>query len=384
MRKVAIVQNKIIWGGRLDLLAHLIRVLNDNSIIPDIVAFSAPDDFSPETVHSMYGVRTDFKLRILKSQWSNLPRELNIFSFNILLRRIRGDYELLLNSSNTDIFMPRIPTISYVHFPRKARALNRYESIHTFSLQRKSIFRPNGLYYLLLRIIYSFDNKLNPDTRVVCNSMFTRSSFLNSYPEEKKTSAIPVIYPPYSTEEVTNIPRRMKKRQIVHVGRFSPDKFQKELIEFGASKPEFELFLVGFSASDNKYLCECQETLQAAGARNVHLKTNASSSERDLLLKESLIYIHSTPNEPFGLGVLHGIVSGNCLPLVPKSGGQIEIVPFSQLQFTDFEDLKIKLNMLLANDEKLDTLRNDVSARIQKFSYSNFKDQWNSILGDVL
>ena len=78
--------------------------------------------------------------------------------------------------------MPQITTISYVHFPRKARAISDYESIHAFTPTNKTIWSFNWLSNLLIRKIYLLKNKINIRTMIVCNSEFTKKNLTNCYP----------------------------------------------------------------------------------------------------------------------------------------------------------------------------------------------------------
>ena len=65
LNKVAIVQNKIIWGGRLDLLVHLIKYLNQKQIVPDIITFKVPQSFNKNKIFSMYNLDVNYKLKII-------------------------------------------------------------------------------------------------------------------------------------------------------------------------------------------------------------------------------------------------------------------------------------------------------------------------------
>ena len=100
INKIAIVQNKIIWGGRLDLIAHVIKYLNERDIVPEIITFQVPDNFSKDEVFNYYGIKPEFKLKLIYPTASKLPFEYNIFIFNLLINRYKNHYDLFFNISN--------------------------------------------------------------------------------------------------------------------------------------------------------------------------------------------------------------------------------------------------------------------------------------------
>jgi len=381
LNKVAIVQNKIIWGGRLDLLVHLIKYLNQKQIVPDIITFKVPQSFNKNKIFSMYNLDVNYKLKIISSILSKTPHEYNIFVFNLLLHYYCKNYNLIINSSNTDIFMPQLTTISYIHFPREARAISNYESIHSFNPKTKAMWNISWFNNVLIRKIYLLKNNINIRTVVVCNSKFTKNNFISCY-SDRLNSKVKVIYPTYFSIKNENI--HIKKRQIIHTARFVPDKLQLELIRLAATLPDIEFRIVGFKDSRSVYATKCQNELEKLKINNVKLYFNLTNEELNELLKESLIYLSTTPNEPFGLGILHAVTLGNCLPIIPNSGGQCEIVPFNKLQYNNFAELKNKLITILADEVLFGELRQKVFEYSRHFSYKEFCKNFDEVLNGLI
>ena len=59
--KVGIVQNRIIYGGRLAVIVGIIEVLNQRDIVPDLITFQT--EISPDGVCRQYGKQINFKIR---------------------------------------------------------------------------------------------------------------------------------------------------------------------------------------------------------------------------------------------------------------------------------------------------------------------------------
>ena len=47
--------------------------------------------------------------------------------------------------------MPQITTISYIHFPRKARAITNYKSIHAFNPETRTMWSINWFNNLFIK-----------------------------------------------------------------------------------------------------------------------------------------------------------------------------------------------------------------------------------------
>ncbi len=364
----------------MDLIAHLALMLNARGIVPDVVTFEAPHNLTPEGVNAAYGVDAKFRVRLLHGWKKRLPGELHIWGFNNQLRMIRNDYHLFINLSNTDAFSPNHPTILYVQYPRKARALSRYTNIHAMHPKAKPKVGRAALLDLLVRLVYSLRRAPNGATQVVCNSEFTRRRFGRVYPYYARHHSIRVIYPTYVDTGHPIPPLSRKSNSVIHIGRFSESKSQRELVVLASSVPSVEFFLVGFARHGDRYLAKCREARSQSGAQNVRLFVNATAADRQRLLDQSKVYLHSTRNEPFGLGVLHGIVLGGCIPLVPNSGGQREIVPIEALRYESLSELPTKLSALLTDPTRQARYRSELLAKAKVFEFSAFCDNWNSLL----
>ena len=61
--RVAICQPYVIFGGRLQVILHMVEVLNDLGIVPDIVTLRLR--FEPERIEAHYGRTYQMRFRQL-------------------------------------------------------------------------------------------------------------------------------------------------------------------------------------------------------------------------------------------------------------------------------------------------------------------------------
>ncbi len=382
--RVGIVQNKIIFGGRLKVVLGIIKVLNDRGIIPDVITFDTA--ISQKNVYARYGIKVLFKLKKIPSSLSRIPGELNLLVFSSYLKKLSEQYDFFIDSNNTSFLMPKsIPVLSYIHFPRAARFRTCDKDIHRPDLGTKQYLNPYDLYSILLSFIYKFHH-LNKNNYVIANSRFTRKHILLMYPQYKRH--IPVVYPPLmTTSNLFNSkisPVTQRKKSICSIGRFCREKNQMAIIRIAQCAPDWNFDLIGFSENSNEYLQKCFLHVKRMKLNNVLFHINASHEIMARILRNSLFFIHTNIKEPFGLSIAESILYG-CLPIVHNSGGQVEIVPVPDLRFDSFKEVPGKitafekdLNLLAQYQDKL--LRFVKS----RFNEDNFSNDLNKVIDDFM
>ena len=379
--KIGIVQNKIIYGGRLKVIIDIVRILNKRGVIPDLITYST--NISPEYIKMNYNAEAAFRLRILKSPLSRLPGELNIISFGISLFGIINEYDYLIDSNNTSLFMPScIPILSYVHFPRAARYKSQ-KYLHQSKYKEPIIF--SVLYFIYLKLI-SFLYQIHfisSKNHLIANSFFTRDKILSSYPRYK--NYIPIVYPPASnlfsspasSERVQN-----KNKSVSILGRFCKEKDQLSLIRLAACLSDWDFHFIGFSDHQDEYLKTCVKFVDSRKLKNVFFHANASYTEKASILSKSRFFLHANINEPFGISTVESILYG-CLPLVHNSGGQKEIVPINELRFDSIADLPDKIKFLELKTNQLPIYQKLLFKFVKKqFSRIRFQQLMTKIIDD--
>jgi glycosyltransferase involved in cell wall biosynthesis len=369
--KVAILKNRVYKGGVSQVLASMIKVLNEKGIVPDILTFRS--NINPEIISKDYG--QEIKFNIVPIFFDiKMPYEWNFIFFNFISKFYVGKYDLLINSNNSSFLAPkRKRTITYIHFPRKARAVSKLKSLHIPEEGKKTYFDIKVDPFLLADIFYRMNYKFGKNEKLLCNSEYTKKMVLENY--SVNPNDIKVLYPPVALSNTTkSYPKKAKS--VVTLGRFSPEKRQLEQIEIASQLPDFKFSIIGFKG-DEKYFEECEKSIQQKNISNVKLFPNISFEEINTILEESLYFLHNVRNEPFGIGTAQAIAKG-CIPMVHATGGSLEIVKQEKLCFHSIEDCISKLKSLeLENsNEKQQTF----DFQIEKYSMTQFENTFREVI----
>ncbi len=364
--KVAIVQNYINKGGRFSVLARMIKNLNNRGVIPDIITGGISFDLS-ET-ESLYGYPIQANLINNKSYNKHLA-EYHILSFNRKVTSLIKGYDWVINSSNTAHYLSHPNLFDYIHFPRFWRILHK----ETYKNRSGAIRVMKYLEYAFVKYLYK--NSEYPNCEIYTNSNFTSEKLIEVYPKLTQST---VFYPPVLINE--NAEPRTYSKRIINMGRFHPTKKQFELILLAQKIPDYRFDIVGFANESDPYLDKCAKYIVSNDVKNVFLHPNASVKKRDKLLSEASYFIHLLHNEPFGISTVQAIAKG-CIPIVPNSGGQKEVVPIKDLYFEDLEDIKSIIDKIdeMSNEERMG-LFDMIFAHIKQFGSKQFDKKFNKII----
>lgn len=328
-KKVAILKSRLYKGGVAQVLGYIIRILNQQGIVPDILTLRS--DLNTQDFETLYKLKIDFRIVRIGPNLK-MPYEWHFLYFNLLSKRYSKKYDLFINSNNTSyLASKKITTITYVHFPRKDRVISPYSSIHFPEKKDKSFFDIANDPFYVAKLLYKFDKKFGANETLVANSLFTSEKIIANYPDTK--NKIQIIYPPVDTVVKNS---NSKKIQVVSLGRISPEKRQLEQIEIALQLPHIPFYILGFSDLGDYYK-KCKNKIETSNATNIHLLPNLNYSEIQKILSESLVFLHNVRNEPFGIGIVQAAENG-CIPVVHQSGGAIEIVHDQKLQFHNNSD----------------------------------------------
>jgi glycosyltransferase involved in cell wall biosynthesis len=376
VKRVALIQNRLQFGGRFQVALHMIKVLNERGIVPDFLCFASR--FTPQQARDKYGLEVDFTIKKVASNYK-VSFEWNILLFNKIIGKHVSGYDLVINHNNTSyLYKSASPTISYVHYPRKDRMLRQERSIH-FSGKKRSMFDVAHDAFKLAHYAYKRDNNILPNDVQVANSAFTREALLNVYPRLKQQ--VPVIYPPIDMIESSGVDKDPKL--VVSLGRFSPDKRQDEQIEIAAKHPELKFAFMGFINSADFY-AKCLEMVAKRQLNNVELLGDAPKEKVEDRLNKASFFIHSLRNEPFGITAVQAIQAG-CIPLVHNSGGQKEVVPIEELRYEDAAEASTKLKGLaVLSEEKKKLMLQKLEVNAHKFSAGTFASEFNKLIDPYL
>lgn len=377
--KVALIQNRLQPGGRFQVMAAMIKVLNDNGVVPDVWGFRSKLNNRGQLKY--YGKELRFHWRKLKGEWP-MPFEWNIVWFNWKVSPFLEGYDLVINHNNTSLGLrTSTPLLSYVHFPRKARLRSNLGSIHL------SENGPPGLLNLkkdalnIMRLVYRKDNMARSNEKIIANSEFCKQALLKQY-TYLTSSDVDVLYPPIKVPD--SLPNSLKDSALVlSLGRFDATKRQLEQIRIAEQLPELRFKIMGFKG-DGQYFDRCQDLVKDKGLQNVELVADATARDRENAIQSAGFFLHNVRNEPFGISSAQAI-SGACIPLVHNSGGQKEVVPFPELRFREEEEAVIRIRELLQLPEsQLHRYKSKLFAHIQEYSAETFEFRFQEKVSNLL
>jgi len=371
--KVAIIQNRLQRGGRLQVMIYMIKVLNAEGIIPEILTLSSRI--------SVYDIKRSYYSRNLKfkiieiSKDFKMPFEWNILYFNYVINKYLDKYDLIINNNNTSYLLNKnLNLLSYVHFPRKARNLATKKSIHFPSGPDKSIWDYKSDLFSLAARFYHKDYKPIKNDLIIANSEFTKSQILQCY--NILSEKIEVIYPPVEKENIVN---KKQKNQVVSLGRFAPDKRQLEQIMIAQKLQKYHFYIIGFVNSKDYYEL-CKDYIIRNNLNNITLVADATKKEMLEILSTSNYFIHNMRNEPFGITTIQAI-HNSVIPIVHNSGGQKEIVPCNELRYDDKKDAVKVFNYLSQiSDYKREYYIRTLKENVKAFSVDNYERKFKKLI----
>lgn len=373
---VAFIQNRIQPGGRFQVMAEMISVLNEFGIVPHILTFRSKLD--RKSAQSFYNRSLEFEIVEVGGQFP-MPFEWNILWFNRKVNKYLDKFDLVINHNNTSFGLScKAKVMSYVHFPRKYRLRSRIKNIHLPERGAPGFINFKSDFLNLASLYYRTDRKICKGEYSLANSEFSKESLLKTYPS-LKSEDVKVLYPPVEVKaaEVKN-----KSEQVVSLGRYSADKRQLEQIEIAAQIPELPFKLVGFKA-DAEYYDKCEKRIAELGLKNVELVTDASRDEVEQILASSTYFIHCVRNEPFGITTVQAIANG-CIPVVHNSGGQREVVDIAELRFENPEGAVDILKRISSNSSNVPTGVEQLPSKIDRFKTLTFRAQFKNHLLDMI
>lgn len=368
---VAITQNRISAGGRLSVILALVKVLNKNNIVPDLLTFKL--NVSEEDLTHKYGNHFKFNLRIIRLGLLKKLPELDKLWFNFILNVYAKNYDFIIDSNNTTaLLFHRKKLISYIHFPRKARFTNA--KIKFAKDFKATIF---AMEKLIARVFYRIETL--EALKVIANSEYTKKIIQKNF--NVTSDWIEVVYPPIDVEQFSN--SNPKKDQVISIGRFMPDKMQIEQIKVAEKFPSLMFHIIGFVSATQEstnYYQRCSEYIQKNNVKNVLLHANCKYEDMKNIMFESKYFLHMLKEEPFGITTVQAIAAG-CLPIVPNSGGQVDIVPIDKLRWDQTEDIIAIINQL--KHKNIEAFIEDLQDHIKKFKFQEFINNMSEIFMNV-
>lgn len=354
-------------GGAERVALHVAQYLNDNlGASVDILCFDAP---SRDQIVRQFGPKFGDGITFveLKAPFNTSLQLVRIAHVHREAKKIARNYDLCVSTYNEQDF--GFKSIQYVHHPifESREILRRYRIIPRENIIDRISFLEK-LYYSTLNL-YSGTSV----SRRRNNITLTNSDFMKGILEECGYNDLHVAYPGFLNQSGKKTASKPKKHQIFSLGRIEPDKHTLELVELYASlyevDPTLRLVICGMSSSE-WYLDAVKGRIEALNIP-IELMLNRSRNEVLELVQESAWYINPKPFEHFGIATVEAIEAG-CIPLLHDSGGNIELMPYDELRFTDEKSLSEVYRKLNDDPELSNKVLADLEQLSGRYSYSTF------------
>lgn len=359
MKRIALIHNNLNFAGGTETCVFVaIDALNEIGIIPDVFAIQ---NATPQEMKHNFGKPVEYNFREIPGlKYLRHLKRFEIYKYpliNMMTSKI-NQYDYVINLVGSCIFVPdRKNYILYIHFPDRG--------FIEYGEQYRS--RLGNLYSLPINLL-SRASKLGHETKIICNSQFTKNTLLRFYKIDE--ARIQIIYPPVKIESALNGSTKMDN-EVATIGRFYSGKRQLEQIKIASMAPELKFNIIGSTNYSEDYLDQCKNYIDQHNIKNVSLFPNINRSNLVNVLRKSKYFMHNMRNEHFGISTVDAIAQ-NCVPIVHNSGGQREIVPFRELRFNNANEAVKILKNLIKNDTSEILIK--LKDNIKKYSEEKYRE----------
>jgi glycosyltransferase involved in cell wall biosynthesis len=354
MKIAIIIRNLRTFGGGERNVFSLIEGLNEKSIVPDVFT---EDSATSEEINRRYHKNVSFNycaIALPKNKVLHFIRE--IFGTSPIVNQL-DQYDFVYDFTNKP--------------PLVSNSSKYLKYIFVLNDKRSATFsKMTYMYTAFTRILADIGiRKFKKFQADIIN--VTQSEFIQQEINKSTGVTVPIVYPPVAVNEFS-CSSDSERSGVVTLGRFSPEKNYFMLVEIAKCFPDVSFTFIG-SAQNTRYFNRLKKRISTQRIKNIKLVPDASFDLVNRTLCQSLVFMHSTVEEHFGLSTVEAISAG-CIPLVHNSGGQIEIVKRSELLYDDIPDAEIKLqDILTLNREKRLEYLQSLKQNIEKYDERSFQ-----------
>lgn len=378
-KRVLVVQPSIEPpGGGNGVAAWIMEALKDQNDLT-LLTWRPPKLDEVNRFFGTHIAQSDFRLQ-LGQRWVFWPSRLSPTPLSLLLnhmllrrcRKIAPHYDVIVTANNESDLGER-GGIQYVHFPK-------------FDKERPAVdlrwyhFAPllNPYYFIANRMTgFSFERMRRNLTLV--NSDFIGRRYTAAH------GTVPLTLHPPALGTFPEVPWESREEGYVLIGRISPEKHVERAIEIlarvRARFPRVHLHIVG-TGDDSEYTTMVRGRV-AENASWVTLHEGLSREDLIDLLTRHRYGIHAMEDEHFGMAVAE-MVSAGCIPIVPRGGGQVEIVGGDDrmLYATETEAVD-RIERIMSETTIQDELRRSLAGRKELFTTERFVSRIRELVRDL-
>jgi len=372
--KIAIVADTIISiSGGIKLSFDMVKAIRSYGYEVDYITLDKPNfriirnSLSPEEFPNKW--RYIFPFRI---PFASIYKKYILATFN---HRFRREYDIIINIQGDGL--PIVSDIVYIHYP--IISLLKRERIHFEKYYENPFF---FVYFAPNRFLTERGWKIAHRTPVI----LTNSKFSKEEIQKLGRKAI-VLYPPVDIEKYRELPREKERQNIVlTIARISPEKMLHVIPQIAAYTKDAQFIIIGAeSGSTHVVLRKLKKNIAKYGVEDrIRLVLNAPEHVKMRLLSEAKVYLHTMPNEHFGISVIEAMAAG-LVPVVHRSGGPwLDILGGVQgrygFSYSNPEEAGELISQLIHDDGLLREVSERAVERARLFSFNSFKNKFIRII----
>jgi glycosyltransferase involved in cell wall biosynthesis len=293
-------------------------------------------------------------------------------------RRLAGEFDICISTYNELDFGKR--SFQYIHFPAFAPRVQLQPYLGDEGNGSILDNWPwiNRIYRTIVNIISGTSVSGFRRNVTAVNSNFVAGIVREAYGIESE-----VVYPAFRRSAAEGPIPCYEERcfQFVAISRIATTKNLFELfglfLALKKSFPPARFVLIG-RLTHPTILTELQRRAETLDL-DLEIAVDASAEFRDEALRSSRFYLHSKRYEHFGISIVEAVSYG-CIPFVPDSGGQIEIVTPAVLRFSGAGDLVEKVERVVKDSELRERVTAELNDTILNMSREPFGDQIGRLL----
>jgi len=323
-----------------------------------------------QTIPSVKELGEPFISRVLKTRNYKFIRYRRLVALDKLaksIKKLRNNYDIIIETQSNIPY--KYTDASYIHFPA---------FIDYISLQSKTGISRKLYNWLIKKKAKSLISKSG---FVMTNSTWTANYIKKAYGNDLK---IKIVYPPVNIEELLSI-NGERRKIILTVSRFSPEKKLDTIPYIARNIPEAEFYLVGSTSNYSPPVIKSINK-KAIGLNNFHVETDVPRKRIIELMSQASIYLHPPFAEHFGISIAEAAAAG-LVPVVYKDGGGwTDIVSRIDegLGYKNIEEAVLIIKKLLSESGRLNNLSEKAKDIAKDFSYEKFKKRLNEVIEELI
>jgi glycosyltransferase involved in cell wall biosynthesis len=365
-------------GGSERLAVAVMQALSEMGFDIELTTFEKPDVSRLETA---YGKSAISVLRKIKKV--HLLQSLDY-------PEVTNQYDLIINTHGDMLpfFLPwftKKNAITYCHFPLAKYLMDSKDPEYIRFLNSTILYNVSrgNVSKKYLKLAQNAYAHMLRNSTILSNSEFSSRVISKAFGLESTVLSPPVDVDFFRKAAFLSSLSDIHEKEdiILVISRFHPTKKIENAIKLAKLLKQCKvgkaMKIVGnIPPQSQGYFFYLMQMVEYYGLNDyVRFEVNVSFNKLLQLMRESKVYFHTLPGEPFGISTVEAMSSG-LIPVVPDIGGHTEFVPL-RYQFHTFRDgVKVVSNALNASSSE----RILISNSVKKYSVRNFIQRFQVII----